>query len=256
MNQPTPEEKKAVAIPPAHEESLKNFLALADDPNKVFGYDELLGFLFGLAITPEAVSPREWLPAIFEGAMPEFPAKEQAQKMMTALTETLHAYLMLAKKHQLYFPFDPFTASDQEIHAMMSWLLGLNQALLLRPAIWAPEASNLDHETFERVHFSMSILEGIVNPDSAKRFGEKISDEILRGVFPQYSSEDGNRDQAVSGFLISSAPMAVNYLAGYSQRRNNPAEQERNDLCACGSGKKYKKCCGNTQAQTPVSPVH
>ena len=27
------------------------------------------------------------------------------------------------------------------------------------------------------------------------------------------------------------------------------AKQERNELCACGSGKKYKKCCGLIEAK-------
>jgi hypothetical protein len=32
------------------------------------------------------------------------------------------------------------------------------------------------------------------------------------------------------------------------------SEQSRNDLCACGSGKKYKKCCYLTKIAAPAQP--
>jgi len=34
------------------------------------------------------------------------------------------------------------------------------------------------------------------------------------------------------------------YLSGIIGSSEAPQTQNRNDLCACGSGKKYKKCCG------------
>ena len=34
------------------------------------------------------------------------------------------------------------------------------------------------------------------------------------------------------------------YLSGIIDPKTTPQIQNRNDFCACGSGKKYKKCCG------------
>ena len=34
------------------------------------------------------------------------------------------------------------------------------------------------------------------------------------------------------------------YLSGIIDQKIAPQTQNRNDFCACGSGKKYKKCCG------------
>jgi SEC-C motif-containing protein len=34
------------------------------------------------------------------------------------------------------------------------------------------------------------------------------------------------------------------YLSGIFNPKNTAQTQNRNDFCACGSGKKYKKCCG------------
>lgn len=249
-------EHKNGQISAQQKQTLLNFLALADDPKKAFAYEELLGFIFGLAITPDTIPPREWLPAIFEGEMPEFPPKETAQIMLSAITDLLHANMTLARGEKLQFPFNPFTADDQEIQAMMLWILGLNQALLLRPAIWAPESSSvLSAGDFDKIHFSMGVLESIVNPDSAKQFGEKISDQMLLDVFPNYGKDQSKREQAVSAFLIASVPMAVTFLTNYARACAGPQGQERNELCRCGSGKKFKKCCGMPHKDTPISPV-
>ncbi len=33
--------------------NLKNLLAMAEEPDDTFSYDELLGYMFGLAMTPD-----------------------------------------------------------------------------------------------------------------------------------------------------------------------------------------------------------
>ena len=36
--------------------NLKNLLAMAEDPDNTFSYDELVGYIFGLAMTPLSCS--------------------------------------------------------------------------------------------------------------------------------------------------------------------------------------------------------
>lgn len=36
------------------------------------------------------------------------------------------------------------------------------------------------------------------------------------------------------------------YTTGIMHKDSGPYIQQRNDLCLCNSGKKYKKCCGNS----------
>jgi preprotein translocase subunit SecA len=47
-------------------------------------------------------------------------------------------------------------------------------------------------------------------------------------------------------------PTSEGFLDGKSKASNKPATSKkvgRNDPCPCGSGKKYKKCCGQNDAQ-------
>jgi yecA family protein len=51
--------------------SFKQLLALAVNKDEVLSLDGLHGFLYGLAIIPEAVMPSEWFPGIFGEEMLE-----------------------------------------------------------------------------------------------------------------------------------------------------------------------------------------
>ncbi|MDW7773765.1 MAG: UPF0149 family protein [Desulfobulbaceae bacterium] len=45
--------------------NLRKMLSLAAEPEEAMTYDELYGFLFGIAMTPDVLSPGEWMPIIF-----------------------------------------------------------------------------------------------------------------------------------------------------------------------------------------------
>jgi len=47
------------------------------------------------------------------------------------------------------------------------------------------------------------------------------------------------------GFLICENMAATNKCEGHNPPKYIKQLQQRNDLCSCGSGKKFKKCCIN-----------
>jgi uncharacterized protein len=64
---------------------LMRLLSKVVDPEDVFNLEELHGFLFGLAITPELIKPSEWLPVVFGEEMMEFGNEEEGGEMMMSL---------------------------------------------------------------------------------------------------------------------------------------------------------------------------
>jgi len=44
---------------------LAELLSKTFNPDEAFNLEELHGFLFGLAITPDLIKPSEWLPVVF-----------------------------------------------------------------------------------------------------------------------------------------------------------------------------------------------
>jgi hypothetical protein len=66
--------------------------------------------------------------------------------------------------------------------------------------------------------------------------------ENLREIGAAAPTEGGAGGEQASAGDESEGPVAVKQIV-----RNEP-KVGRNDLCPCGSGKKYKKCCGASAA--------
>lgn len=65
---------------------------------------------------------------------------------------------------------------------------------------------------------------------------ESIRADVLRGVFNIQTPEEIKREQVVTRTRTNISPEQTTVVNG--------KQIGRNDLCPCGSGKKYKKCCG------------
>jgi preprotein translocase subunit SecA len=87
---------------------------------------------------------------------------------------------------------------------------------------------------------------------------ERIEDTIIRNLFrvepaseEQMAEQRRARErQAAASKMRFSAPAKVtpNRTAPPKQVVRSGEKVGRNDPCPCGSGKKYKKCCGATHA--------
>ncbi len=64
---------------------LTRFLALSPDPDDTFTYDELMGYLFGVAITPEVILPSEWMDQIFGEEKPVYDSLRRHKKCSAVL---------------------------------------------------------------------------------------------------------------------------------------------------------------------------
>jgi preprotein translocase subunit SecA len=100
--------------------------------------------------------------------------------------------------------------------------------------------------------------------DMFNEMTSSIREDIIRSIFRIEVHEDGQLDQAQTnrnlnysdGGTISALSAAKNKRQSQQQQTNTnkdkqthstvvkPDEPGRNDPCPCGSGKKYKKCCG------------
>jgi predicted aspartyl protease len=92
-----------------------------------------------------------------------------------------------------------------------------------------------------KVAFStLRVTEGILN-DTDVLIGMDI---ISRGDFSVTASQGKTK----FSFQVPSTH-DIDYVKEYNQKMHTPTVKEkepgRNDPCPCGSGKKYKQCCGN-----------
>lgn len=232
-------------------ELLTQFLELGDNKEEAFTLKELEGFLFGLAITPDVIMMSEWMPEIFGGEMATLASKEQADSLIKNLLEIYNAYNRASHAGTLRFPFDMEKFSGGMIDDIQDWSYGLLEALRLRPEVWyfdSDEDYGKAAEDVKDIILSYCIVLGVVYPEEG------------RGLFENKKGEPIKDEAESAAILFRTLPSAVETLQSHGARlekerhRNiaqgridlNPAKIKigRNDPCPCGSGKKYKRCCG------------
>jgi uncharacterized protein len=241
---------KAQILTKHQKELLIQLLEFAENKEEALTLTELEGFLFGLAITPDMIMMSEWMPEIFGGEMPTFDNDKQADLLLKNLMEVYNAYNKASHAGTLSFPFDMKKLSGEMIDDIQDWSFGLLEALRMRPEIW----HIADEEGFENadedvkdVIYSFCTLYGIVHPDESKDLFVKHGKSL--------------NDEAESlAILFGMLPLAVETLQAHGERLWKERVEDmrkgvldlntkkikigRNEPCPCGSGKKYKKCCG------------
>jgi uncharacterized protein len=235
------------------EKSIQNRLEKLLDPwDEAFTIDELSGFLYGIAITPEMIPPSEWLLVIFSGEIPEFGSRDEAQEIMKLLMDAYNQLLQEFHNGYLSFPFDYQDLNDDyDFIKIEEWCLGFSHAVKIRGDLWMPNVDSEDiDELQDEVISCVAIVGACSNPQNAdKFFDSKYSSD------PKVKKEGYPEDKLIP-MLFANLPMAVESLteiaaemASMNQNIATPAEPirshkiGRNEPCPCGSGKKFKKCC-------------
>ncbi len=209
-------------------ESLDHFLA-GEAPEDSMDLDELHGFLTALICSLQMVMPSEWMPYVWGGTEPEFDTMDATQDAMgqiMRLNNDVAAKLSMGD-------FDPLFMEETFVngHVVLDphgWCEGFVRGMQLQPDAWR------DDELNEALIPIIVLSETIENDPKIQ---EMLDD-----------------DETVEN-LANAIPEAVIAIHGHQRRhiaapdsartvRRSAAKVGRNDPCPCGSGKKYKKCCG------------
>jgi uncharacterized protein len=202
--------------------------------------EELDGFIAGLLVCPELIKPGEWLPIVWghdgDDSPPAFDNLEHVNRVLGLVMEHYNDVARtLMERPDRYSPLFAVDKRNGDILWEL-WIEGFEKVVNLRPASW------------------QKLLNADVDTANAMR-GMRTLIEIACG--------DPNMTMMDRDTLIATAPddiarwiVALNHwrLANYRPPQGtNPIFRPsftaannvgRNDPCPCGSGKKYKKCCG------------
>jgi uncharacterized protein len=220
-------------------EVLGEFLEQMEDAGAM-DLEELDGFFTALHCAPDFVVPSEYLPEVvgdgFENR--EIFPNDDAIGLFLDLVE--HHWDDVGAALNNDDLFVPLLLEDEEGKTYgNNWAIGFIRGLGLRDNAW--------HELFEDENeFSRLIpvlaLANENNPDPEMRsYNEPVSDELREQLIAGIS-------MTVSGLYPYFAPQreveAMSLAAKAPQEPGQRGKIGRNDPCYCGSGKKYKKCCG------------
>jgi uncharacterized protein len=201
--------------------------ALADG---VMTLAELDGFLAAIAIGPEPIAADEWMPVVWNGGEPHFENGAQAIAVDRAILAH-HDAIVRAIAAGTYVPI--FDTDTDGAPLPQGWAVGFMTAAGMRLEVWST------------------------------LFKSEHDDTIAYPILALCEDENGapllelsKKDRA---FLLAQSPdlvaQAVIDIADYWQQKNKPPPAGavpvrttpkigRNDPCPCGSGRKFKKCCG------------
>lgn len=195
--------------------------------------DALHGFLTALAIGPEEVPMDEWLPVVWGeyGAQgPQFKNEKEAQRITGLIARFMNEVLMtfeVAPKE-----FEPlFCEHEHEGRTLVdgdAWAWGFWEGMQLRAEAWEP----IDHAPVGPLMRPIYLLGA-----------DEIEEEDMALV------DDPIKRHKLAIEMEAAIPHMHRYWqplrksAVQTVQRNEP-KVGRNDPCPCGSGKKFKKCCG------------
>lgn len=194
--------------------------------------EELDGFFAALSCGPVTVAPSEYLAEIWGGEEPPF-----------ATVSDLHEFVNLAMRHwnsiasSLLSPdliFIPLLNVDEgeELPKGNRWAEGFLRAVELHRADWEPIFE--DDDRFAML-LPMMALAHEHDPDAEMRTWKTSPNAELR-------------EKVLMGLSVATQKLHDFFLARRKVRPVARAAKQkvgRNDSCPCGSGKKYKRCCGS-----------
>ena len=197
--------------------------------------DSLHGFLTAIAIGPRLIMPSVWLPRVFldRNELPEFKDEKQAQRIMHAILNVYNGVLKIIQEG-IFSPFISVRVKDgKEEENLSLWCSGF----VLGTCIFEEHEWDVFHDA-ELAELCLPIF-----------FNSKTDrlPEIYTGEQLKRMQDLGEK----SGELLVDAVYDIRDYFQATQSPPWPTPEEntgpktgRNDPCPCGSGKKYKKCCG------------
>jgi uncharacterized protein len=201
---------------------------------KGMNVEQLDGFFAALIAGPETVVPSEYYPEVFGGEMAdacEFGSLDEADEILDLMMRHWNTIASALYKGEVYVPL---LLEDGMAHGN-DWAQGFMRGMGMRHDGWAELVNDEQHGGC-LIPMMMLYHEHDEDPEMRPKpiTPEKREEVIVRmaaGLVAAYRYFRENR-QGHIGSTFTPEP------------RRNASKVGRNDLCPCGSGKKYKCCCG------------
>lgn len=221
-------------------DELNDFLMSDATTNEVMLLDCLDGYLTAIASGPVRLAQGEWLPRVWGPAAsdaPTFESKAQEEKIIGLMTRHLNAIVWNLQQEDE--PFEPvfdlnvYQDDEREYVDGEMWAHGYMTAIHPNRKSW-----NALFESKHGVEMLRPIYllgaedvteeeEQLVQTPAQREELSKMIPASVEWIYKFWAPQRRAEDIRVSGD-VADAPLKIS----------------RNAPCICGSGRKYKKCCG------------
>lgn len=199
---------------------------------------EFDGFCAGVIVCPDMIPPSEWLPLVWGSS--GTPELEPDDALQNALDLIMGHYNDVAQSLMPpEFDYGPVlehdTRTEETIWEM--WVSGFERAMSIRPDVWEQIVESADEEAGASINMMLT-LHGIAEGESDLPEG---SIEDLRNKAPDLITD---MVIALNRWTKGVSHPAFEDDSYGSPRPFRGKKVGRNEPCPCGSGRKYKRCCG------------
>jgi uncharacterized protein len=213
------------------------FLTSPAAPKGAMSPMELDGYLTGIVVSPDLLLPSHWLDRIWGEDEPAFDSLDQTQTVIAAVMDHYNTIIAAldagfkqieAKQRVNYRPLFLAASDKPNYDVVRTWVRGFGKAMALAPERWRSLAED------ERLQPLLTPFIGFLDVRDPDFEPADNIDELL--------------DEAATA--IPRATIVLRKIAQFSTKPTAGRRSKigRNDPCPCGSGLKYKRCCGADQA--------
>lgn len=214
---------------------LDDFLMSDATPDECMDVSMLDGFLTALAIGPNTVLPSRWLPVVY-GETEQDPMQWASPAVAKHIVGLIMRHMndIVWQLREAPDDYEPIVFErDHEgetISIIDEWCIGFMTGVQLDQTAWAPLFESHDEKAF---------LLPIILYGTASGCKELESRPELQKRHEQFADSLPDCVLAVQDYWLPQRRAAMTV-------RREQQKTGRNDPCPCGSGAKFKKCCGDS----------
>ena len=216
-------------------EALEAVLISEAVPEDCMNLEMLDGYLAAVIASPQPVPPEQWLPGVWSahGEEVSFGSGSQMQRAIRLVRRYHNEIVTTLGEAEGWEPFCYAAGEGDALRIGEEWIEGFAQGLELWPAEWertVPEAAATEVR---------DAIEALLAPWSDENASAADDETRLRWL----EAAMATLGEVVACWRRHELPRAVP-LSVDAPAAPQAAPAGRNEACPCGSGKKYKKCCG------------
>lgn len=194
------------------------------------------GFLTALAVGPRNLPPSQWMPLIWGGEM-NWQSKEQAEHFMGLIFR--HANDILLYLRSQPDSFEPLLYEREhegsQIPIIDEWCTGFIRGMALDEDHW---------RSFIESEAGSDVLYPIMLYGTEAGWETLMNNPGLVEQHAEFAASLGDRVLAIMAWWLPQRHAQTSTPA-QETRKAQEAPVGRNAPCPCGSGKRFKQCCGS-----------
>lgn len=222
------------------ERKLRSSIGQLRSNESVLSYPQLQGLLFAIACSPEPIKPSEWFDLIWLNDEPQFDNESEAREFYQLVVLMARHVSEMARQRR-FLPFSPnYSARWQP--DLAEWCDGMLMGHQYLEDVWYIALDDLnDQDLIEEVETAISLATTFADWVGARQMSFEEGMELTEDHLPEAYSLFW---KVLAAYATAGSIWAeMGWCYDTEQLFLALEGVERGEICPCGSGQIFAKCC-------------